>query len=476
MQGSSGQDDESPQDSNPWGPIISSPSLDKADEASGNRNPAYPPLHSMSPLEQLRLEYAEAAGAAKGSRMSYMLLGETGVEGCLTPSSSRPPREAFDGYGDPWSESEDEDSPMSVEDVRPRSPESSLGQPKSPRGIMASLPAELRAMINGHLCDGFWQCYQHEMEELKLVGKSHSSPLPPLLRTSSTLRDDFLYSASSAYISTPATIVIGTKIIAFNFPLTFGLVPPDALDDSRVRLPQTRELFIGIQVPSPRQFDHMVQVRLNVKRIVTLLNNIASRSILPPIRVSFETNARNAGVRFYSNDWYTLIGPLSDLRLQQPPSNLKFRKPLLINRCQRFSSLDTEHNTTCSVIEDMVQQVPNDKIAAAKYRQYRQYVMDVKLCLYFYSLVGADDLLVKRLKQCTTLLLQWYNLRVVVGSIWLVKLKDALARRPGVERHNMLKDVASHIARDHHLIRDWTNGHQRSRNPFWRDNEDSYWL
>lgn len=426
-----------------------------------------------SPLEQLRSEYAVAAAAAKEGRMSYMLLGETGVQdrleqwhleralhqaGLPITSSQMPVLRAPD-LGPPMR--------MHAETSDPK-------HSKNPRGIMASLPAELRAMVNAQLCDRFWQCYQHDHGQLKLLGTSHSSPVPALLRTSSTVRHDFLYSAASAYTSKSATIVIGTNIIAFNFPLTTGLAPCGGLDDNIARLPQARELFIGIQIPSPRRFEHMVQVRINVRRIVALLNSIATRSPLPPIRVSFETNARNAGLRFYSNDWYTLIGPLMDLHLQQPASNLKSRKPVLIDRCQRFGILDTERDTVCRIIEDTIQQTPNDKITAF---HYTQCMMDVKLCLLFCADYGPEERLIKRLVEFTTALHQWYDQQGLAGAKWLTSLKDAVnASSLSPVSHDLLKEIAKHVARETHNIKEWTNGHQRSRNPFWKDNEECYWL
>jgi len=448
---------------------------DNAEDPPNNDDSADIMNFALSPLDQLQREYA--AAAAEQSRMSYMLLGETGVKDCLPescgPSPSKPRRTMLTRLWHTSNPGNHDESRPTYLQAQPMVPDTQAGGATNPRGVMASLPPELRAMVNQHLCDGFWQCYQHEDEQLKLVGKSHSSPLPGLLCTSATLREDFLYSASSAYISKPATITIGTEIIALNFPLIAGLGPWDTLDDNKARIPQTRELFIGIQMPSPRKLDHIVEVRMNVKRIVTLLDSIAARSPLPQIRVSFETNQRNAEARFYSNDWYTLIGPLCDLRLQQQAANLKSRKPLIIDRCQRFSSLDTERNTVCNIIEDVVQQTPNDRTVAFR---YTQYAMDVKLCLFSYHRDGANKQLMKRLRQGTALLAQWYTQEAICGPNWFAKLKNALAQRDRVARDTELKEVASHIDRDHQSIRDWTNGHQRSRNPFWKDHEAAYWF
>lgn len=134
-------------------------------------------------------------------------------------------------------------------------------------------------------------------------------------------------------------------MIAFDFPLRHILQAGQTLDSTQARLPKSAELFIDIQIPSPRTPVDTSAVRDNVGRVVALLNSIALNQSLPPIRVSFKTNQETSSLQYYASDFRTSLGPLADLELGGRDLELgggnpgtKAKQPLVIDRLPPYSS------------------------------------------------------------------------------------------------------------------------------------------
>jgi hypothetical protein len=117
---------------------------------------------------------------------------------------------------------------------------------------------------------------------LSLLGISHTNPLPVVFALSAVIRNEVL---DSVYREMATKIIIGGEVVAFNFPLNAGLRPCEPVDAARAEVPLSKELFIGIQVPSPRNAVDADAVRSNVEEVVELLSSM--NHPLPPIRVSF---------------------------------------------------------------------------------------------------------------------------------------------------------------------------------------------
>ena len=229
-----------------------------------------------------------------------------------------------------------------------------LCHPNGPFGTLGKLPNELRDEVYKHAFPRtFWQCYHTKRPGMTLLGMSHSSRLPGTLNISKAIREEAL---ASAYSDRSLVITIGTEVIAFNFPLRPTLQAGQTLDSTQARLPTSAELFIGIQVPSPRS-SLDAAVRDNVGRIVALLNGIALNQILPPIRVSFKTNQETGSLQYYASDFEALLGPLADLRLGGEHSGEKAKQPLVIDRLPPYSSSDGRDGF-CDGIEMSVRKPP----------------------------------------------------------------------------------------------------------------------
>ena len=184
--------------------------------------------------------------------------------------------------------------------------------PGEPLGILARFPKELRWKMYEHAFPRtFWQCYHTKLPGLTLLDITHSSRLPAILSASKVIREEVL---DSAHSNRRLEIIVGTEVVAFNFPLVPGMRADQVLDDTQARRHASAELFIGVQVPSPRSAEDMAAVRVNVRRVVDLLNGIAAKQNIPPIRVSFRTNEETRSFLYYGSD-FELLTPLSELRI-----------------------------------------------------------------------------------------------------------------------------------------------------------------
>jgi len=225
-----------------------------------------------------------------------------------------------------------------------------LCQPNGPFGDLGKLPKELRCEVYKYAFPRtFWQCYHTKRPGVTLLGMTHSSRLPGILSASKAIRDEVL---ESAYYDRSLSVIIGTEVIAFNFPLLPTLQAGQTLDSTQARFPKSAELFIGIQIPSPRSPVDAV-LRDNIARIVALLNSIALNQSLPPIRVSFKTNQETRNVEYYTSDFGALLGPLADLRVDKGSSDVKSKKPLVIDRLPPYNPGDGRDGF-CDTIEQSV--------------------------------------------------------------------------------------------------------------------------
>jgi hypothetical protein len=221
-------------------------------------------------------------------------------------------------------------------------------------GDLGSLPKELRFEVYKHAVPRtFWQCYHTKLPGITLLGMTRSSRPPTILNISKVIREEVL---DSAYCDRRLEVIIGMEVIAFNFPLLPTLQAGQTLDNTQARLPKSGELFIGIQVPSPRSSIDEV-VRDNVKRVVVLLNSIALNQSLPPIRVSFKTNQETSSGQYYASDFKALLGPLAELRLGKRDPDGKVKKPLVIDRLPPYSSKDGR-DAFCEGIEAFACRLP----------------------------------------------------------------------------------------------------------------------
>jgi hypothetical protein len=212
-----------------------------------------------------------------------------------------------------------------------------LWHPNGAFGDLTKLPKELRYELYKHAVSRtFWQCYHTRLPGITLLDFTHSSRPPTILSVSKAIREEAL---DSAYCDRRLEVIIGTEVIAFNFPLLLTLQAGQTLDNTQARLPRSGELSIGIQVPSPRSSIDEV-VRDNIERLVVLLNSIALNQSLPPIRASSKTNQETGSTQYYDSDFNALLGPLADLRLCKRDPDGKAKKPLVIDRVPPYSSND----------------------------------------------------------------------------------------------------------------------------------------
>ena len=154
------------------------------------------------------------------------------------------------------------------------------------------------------------------------------------------------------------------------------------MDAAHAKIHASKELFIGIQVPDPRDVRDVAAVRSNVERVVELLNSIAANHPLTPIRVSFHTNAetRDRPDQYYRCDYEIYLGPLRNLRLPLHSPELGPGQLLAIERLGPEQGLHEEVEATCKRIERAVCQPSED----ASFLTYRQNVIDVKVELATY--------------------------------------------------------------------------------------------
>jgi hypothetical protein len=237
-------------------------------------------------------------------------------------------------------------------------------------GIFARLPLEVRAKIYALTFprlpeQSFWQCYHTKKAGLTLIGNTHSSPLPVICRLSTAIRKEVF---DSVYREQASQIIIGTELIVANFPLQTMIRPGQEVKAACAKVHPSKELFIGIQFPAPRLVEGAAAVRSNLDRVVHILNGIAAKQPLPPIRVSFHTNAetRNRQHGYFRCDFVAYMGPLRNLRLPLRNSELKPSQLLIIDRLG--NPKNDEREETCTLIEQAVSQ-PSEVSSVLTYRQ-----------------------------------------------------------------------------------------------------------
>lgn len=222
-------------------------------------------------------------------------------------------------------------------------------------GTLAALPLEVRCKIYG-LVFPFWQCYHTKGDGLRLLGISHSNSLPAIFALSKAIRSEVL---DCFYRERATKIIIGTKVVTANFLLNAGLQPGQSVVATHAKVPPSRELFIGIQVESPRTAPYAARVRRNVERVVKLLSSM--NHPLPLIRVSFHTNLDTRGRQwmYYHEDFEFYMGPLRELRLPMYDHKLKPRQLLTIDR---LGLSHDNRDETCDKIERAVSQAQEERV------------------------------------------------------------------------------------------------------------------
>ncbi|KAM0716945.1 hypothetical protein Q7P37_006797 [Cladosporium fusiforme] len=350
-------------------------------------------------------------------------------------------------------------------------------------GQLGKLPRELRAEIYKlALPQTFWQCYHSTSTGFKLLGSSHSDQTPNLIRTSSLIRKEFFDSAYHG--SNQPTIIVGTSVIACNFPLEAGAVAGHTVNPDNAFIPSTEELFIGVQTPSPRTIDGMAMVRVKVKEVVGLINIIAANRRIPPIRVSFETNKDTTGPLYRGSDFEMLLTPFRELRLPPPDADLKYRLPLTIERALYPLQTDNLRIETCDMIESAIARPHRDHSRLT----YRQMLIDVKLELALYApettekrcrYMSAEAM--ARLAQAIDGLRTWYKFRGFICPDWMIMLHKAVTGR--IVDKNGLNKVVDRVIwsqnvnnlGDGRVMASWASGHTSRYNPFFKEGHEQYW-
>jgi hypothetical protein len=201
---------------------------------------------------------------------------------------------------------------------------------------LVKLPLEVRAKIyeltfSYLVAPRFWQCYHTKKAGLTLIGNTHSSPLPVICRLSTAIRKEVF---ESVYREQASQIIIGAEVVVANFILQAMIKPGQEVNAAHAKVHPSKELFIGIQFPAPRVVEGAAAVRSNLDRIVHFLSCIAAKQPLPPIRVSFHTNAetRNRQYGYFRCDFAAYLGPLRNLRLPLRNPELKASQVLTVDR------------------------------------------------------------------------------------------------------------------------------------------------
>lgn len=226
-------------------------------------------------------------------------------------------------------------------------------------GVLSRLPLELRFDIYDYAFPhphSFWQCYHGKQRGLTLLGSSHSDPVPEILFTSHAIRKEILRAPkSSACHGRALEVIIGSKVVACNFPLQANLQAGQSLQAKEVDvLPRGKTLFIGVQVPSPRSDEGMEMVRFNVRKVVKLLIEISANHTLPQVRVSFETNANTRGPKYFQSDFEALMRPFRILKLPPVVDGGEECRPLVIEQALPSGIRDARRSQLCKEIEDAV--------------------------------------------------------------------------------------------------------------------------
>lgn len=111
--------------------------------------------------------------------------------------------------------------------------------PSDGLGVLKRLPRVLRSEVYKHAFPrSFWQCYYPRNNKLILLDITHSNPVPAIMRVSGTVRQEVL---DSTFRERACEIIIGSEVIAVNFPLVAGMKPGQALNASRARISPTTE-------------------------------------------------------------------------------------------------------------------------------------------------------------------------------------------------------------------------------------------
>jgi hypothetical protein len=367
-----------------------------------------------------------------------------------------------------------------------------LWHPNGHLGALGKLPKELRSMIYRHAFPRtFWQCYHTKQAGLTLLDVTHSSKLPEIFNISKAVREEVL---DSVCHNKALEIIIGTDVIAANFPLVANVQAGQTVNTAQANLSASSELSIGIQVPSPRCVMETAMVRVDVGRVVSLLNNIASKQSLPTIRVSFQTNDDTAKLQHYRSDFEVLIGPFSKLKITQVTSDIRIRQPLRIDRLPPYSSTD-RRDETCDKIELVVRDCNADSALLT----YRQHMIDLGLELAAhkrrrslqrseittrkYKLTSPPPYgsAVEPIAMVSKELLAFYNGRGVADPFSIKSLDDHCrihVLQPSAEAtHADFLDVT--VRRFPELcgsaVESWVNGSSSTNNPFWNEGQSQFW-
>jgi hypothetical protein len=365
-----------------------------------------------------------------------------------------------------------------------------LWHPNGHLGALGKIPKELRCEIYKHSFPRtFWQCYHTKQTGLTLLDIMHSSKLPGIFNASKAVREEVL---DSVCHNKALKIIIGTDVVAANFPLLADMQAGQTVDNAQANLSAAAELSVGIQVPSPRCVMETAMVRVKVGRVVDLLNNIASKQSLPTIRVSFKTNDETSQLQYYRSDFEVLIGPFSKLKITRVVPDIRIRQPLSIDRLRPYSSRDGR-DETCDMIELVIRDLNANRVLLA----YRQLMIDLGLELAAHrrrrslqqgKVVKPEPTspplygpAVERVAVAAKQLVAFYDARGLVAPS-SIKLLDDQCRihvlEPSAEAtHADFLDVT--VERSPELcgsvVESWVNGSSSTNNPFWNEGQSQFW-
>lgn len=355
-------------------------------------------------------------------------------------------------------------------------------------GAMRKIPKELRCEIYQHAFPRtFWQCYHTKQAGLSLLDMTHSSRLPGIFNVSKIIREEVF---DSAYSSRSLEIVVGADVIAVNFPLLAGIIEAgQVVEGTQAKIPFSADMLIGIQVPSPRCVVETSKVRINVARVVDLLNSIAAAQSLPAIRVSFKTNDDTASLQYYRSDFEVFAGPFSKLRVARTNPDMRVRLPFRIDRLRPYSSSDGR-DETCGLIELAIR----DPKADVAQLTYRQHMIDLKLDLAAHKRcksTGEGGTLslpasspryspaAERVFMASKELVAFYEARSLVPPQWIRAICETSRQRESAAQATdarVLDDIVSGAPEmcgsD---VESWVNGYSSTTNPFWYEGQSQFW-
>jgi hypothetical protein len=369
-----------------------------------------------------------------------------------------------------------------------------IGKINDGLGTLRKLAPELRIMVYQLALDEFQQIFQirrpsgvfvlstadtptmaEQYGNIRCLRRGKPKALPNLMRVSNELRAEVLDSAFSKHT---CSIVAGQNHITTNFPLTVIDNPNEQLTFDKALVPRCRELFIGIEMPSPRAIKNISELRLVMKQLTVLLNTVAiapHTKKFPQIRVSFESDAHRAGLSYYRNDFETLVAPLYKLRLPPQDDAYNTHRALLIDRSCRWLTLDKRHDT-CRMIEDAVQDPSHTRQSLI----YHQLSIDIRLDLALllchaageYRLSEPPRAANRRLTTACKDFIAWHRSNRFKHHGWIDELL-AICEAQG-PREAELEDVVHRVVgpRSGPVFRQivhWVEGHLSIVNPFWKE-------